>query len=136
MAFRVERFMRTYRLTDTVFRQNVPGAEMFIVYSGKVNILLEGTRDEEPRLLATIGPGQFFGEMALIDGGPRSASAVAAEENTRLLVLDRDRLLVLFRQRPEIGLSMVQTLCQRIRQTNATLEKVTQQLGGGSNGSR
>jgi len=127
--------MKTYRLSDTVFRQNVPGAEMYIIYSGKVNILLEGTHDEAPRLLATIGPGQFFGEMALVDGGPRSASAVAAEENTRLLVLDRARLLELFRQRPEIGLSMVQTLCQRIRQTNATLEKVTQQLEGGSNGS-
>lgn len=115
--------MKTYCESEVVFRQDVPGKEMYIISSGKIDILLEGT-EGEATLLTTLGPGEFFGEMALVDGGPRSASAVAVENGTRLLVLDRASLIELFGQQPEIGFSIIQTLCRRLRDTNTALAQV------------
>ena len=124
MVSQVDRFLKTYSKSEVVFHQNVPGREMYIVSSGRVDILLEGAQGGKTTLLATIGAGEFFGEMALVDGGPRSASAVAAEDKTRLIVLDRARLVELFREKPEIGLSIIQTLCRRIRAMNEALAQV------------
>lgn len=124
MASQVDRFLKTYSKSEVVFRQNVPGREMYVVSSGKVDILLEGAQGGKTTLLATIGAGEFFGEMALVDGGPRSASAVVAEDKTRLIVLDRARLVELFREKPEVGLSIIQTLCRRIRAMNEALAQV------------
>ncbi|MFC1925326.1 cyclic nucleotide-binding domain-containing protein [Chloroflexota bacterium] len=119
-AFQAENYMKTYGKSEVVFRQNMPGKEMYIVYSGKIDIVLEGS-EGKTTVLATLEPGQFFGEIALVDGDFRSASAVAIENGTRLLVLDRARLIELFGQQPEIALTIIQTLCRRLRDTNTAL---------------
>ena len=67
-------------------------------------------------LLATIEQGDFFGEMALIDGSPRSAAAIAAED-AQLIVLDESKFLYLLRHQPEFALVVMQKLCDGLRRT-------------------
>jgi CRP-like cAMP-binding protein len=67
-----------------------------------------------------LGPGEFFGEMALLDGRPRSASVTATEE-TQCLVLHRWDFLRELRKNPEIGIAMLSVLSGRIRATNEAL---------------
>jgi CRP/FNR family transcriptional regulator, cyclic AMP receptor protein len=59
-------------------------------------------------------PGDFFGEMALIDGGPRSATIIAATQ-VRLMMLQRQTFLKALKQNPQIGLAIMETLAERVR---------------------
>lgn len=108
---------RTFCAGEFILRQHTPGGEMFVVYCGRVDILLEGPGQQDIRL-ESLGPGDFFGEMSLVDGRPRSASAVAAEDDTQVLVLNQGKLVELIRQQPETCLLMLQTICRRIRAMN------------------
>jgi CRP/FNR family cyclic AMP-dependent transcriptional regulator len=109
-----QRFLRLYAKDDVVFTENGPGKEMFIVHSGKINLYKE--RQDKRVLLATIAPGEFFGEMALVDGSPRSATAIAAQDS-ELIVLDEAKFLYLLRQQPEFALVVMQRLCEMLRRT-------------------
>lgn len=121
-AFKLDaRLMKVFRAGETVFAQGARGKEMYIVYSGRVDLLVH-LADGESRI-ATVQPGEFFGEMALIDDSPRSAAAVAAENDTTVIVLDKANLVELLRRQPEIGVIMMQTLCSRLRATNEALAK-------------
>jgi CRP-like cAMP-binding protein len=80
---------RRFRRGEVLFHQGDPGDALFIVTAGAVKILLP-SEDGDEAILATVRPGEFFGELALIDGAPRSATAVALEP-TETLVLPRDR---------------------------------------------
>jgi CRP-like cAMP-binding protein len=73
-------------------------------------------------VLTVCGPGEVFGELSLFDGGPRTASAVALEEAT-LLVLDRDDLLAFLGQHPAASLDLLTTMGQRIRSTDEILRR-------------
>jgi len=68
-----------------LFREGEPGKEMFVLQSGKIAISKK-VRDVE-KVLAVLGPGEFFGEMAIISNKPRNASAIV-EEDAKLLVID------------------------------------------------
>jgi CRP/FNR family cyclic AMP-dependent transcriptional regulator len=109
-----EKFIQVYTRDEVVFRENSLGKEMFIVYSGKINLYKE--RQDKMVLLATVEQGDFFGEMALIDGSPRSAAAIAAED-TQLIVLDESKFLYLLRHQPEFALVVMQKLCDGLRRT-------------------
>jgi CRP/FNR family cyclic AMP-dependent transcriptional regulator len=109
-----EKFIQVYSRGEVVFRENSLGREMFIVYSGKINLYKE--RQDNMVLLATVEQGDFFGEMALIDGSPRSAAAIAAED-TQLIVLDESKFLYLLRHQPEFALVVMQKLCEGLRRT-------------------
>jgi CRP-like cAMP-binding protein len=107
-----DRFIRSYAKDEVVFIENNPGKEMFIVHSGKINLYKE--RQDRRIFLATVHPGEFFGEMSLVDNSPRSATAVAAED-TRLIVLDEPKFLYLIHQQPEFALVVMQKLCETLR---------------------
>jgi CRP-like cAMP-binding protein len=107
-----DRFIQAYGQDQVVFNENSPGKEMFIVFSGKINLYKE--RQDNRILLATVHPGDFFGEMSLVDNSPRSATAIAAED-TRLIVLDEAKFLYLVRQQPEFALVIMQKLCESLR---------------------
>ena len=93
---------------------------IFVLVDGAVEVRT-GTRDGgEGRLLVKLGPGEFFGEMALLDGRPRSASVTATEE-TQCLVLHRWDFLRELRKNPEIAVAMLSVLSGRIRATNEAL---------------
>jgi len=108
------KFIRVYKKSEVIFEENSSGDEMFVVCSGRVRLLSEATGEKV--LLGTIYPGEFFGEMALIDTGPRSATAIAEDEETTLVVLDQTKFLYLISQQPPFALTVMHTLTQRIRE--------------------
>ena len=89
-------------------RQGASGGEFFIVLAGQVTIEKDGQR------IATMNPGDFLGEIALIDGKPRTATA-RAEGDARLLVVGRAPFHELMDEFPEIRVSVLQALAERVR---------------------
>ncbi len=94
-----------------VFVKGDRGEYAYLVRSGEVEIRDAG------HALEVIGPGGLFGEMALIDGGPRSASAVASKA-TELVVIDRRAFVTLIGEVPDFAITVMQLLAHRLRATN------------------
>jgi CRP-like cAMP-binding protein len=115
---------RTFQDLEVIFEEGSYGDEMYIVHSGLVKLVKQSTGPE--MVIATIPPGEFFGEMALVDNAPRSVSAVASADQTRLLALDRDKFLFLVSHQPAFALTVMHVLCQRIREMNERLLKIEQ----------
>jgi len=109
-----QRFLRSFRKSEIIFEEGSAGAEMYLIHSGKVQLSLGRSKDEKAEL-AVLSPGEFFGEMALVDDSPRSATAAALEDNTQLIALDKSRFLYMVQQQPQFALSVMHTLCQRLR---------------------
>jgi HEAT repeat protein len=108
---------------EKVFAEGSLGAELCIVFRGSVVIRKKsGTAERE---LAQLGPGECFGEMALFDAAPRSATALAVSDCT-LLTLERNRFHTLLTQRPEMALEMCRVLSLRLRAANERLESPAQ----------
>jgi CRP-like cAMP-binding protein len=106
--------LRRYAAGEKIFVQDDEGSWMYVVRSGRVSIMTYGT------VLESVGPNGMFGEMALIDGSPRSATAVAAEP-TEVAPIDRKAFAHLVRQDPDFALRVMRLLAARIRQMNASL---------------
>jgi CRP/FNR family transcriptional regulator, cyclic AMP receptor protein len=111
---------RRYRRGDTVFYQGDPGTSLCIVRDGRIKLGLTSTEGREI-ILDLFGAGDAFGELALFDGEPRSADA-AAVEASELLLLDRDEFMAFVRTRPELALSMMAILGQRLRRDAQLLQ--------------
>jgi CRP/FNR family cyclic AMP-dependent transcriptional regulator len=110
---------RTVKPGEVLFRDGDPGDSMFIVLTGSIELFVKDTAGQKIQLhIATTA--DFFGELSLLDGGSRTASAVAVAESN-LYVLDRDDLLQLFRKRPEAGLDMLAAMGRMTRKANALL---------------
>jgi CRP-like cAMP-binding protein len=112
--------LRSYRRGQLIFQQGDPGDRLFVVRSGLVNVMRVSWTGEE-FLLATLRPPDFFGEVAVVDGGPRSASAVALEPTT-LLAIPRAPLLELMRESPSLLESLLQVVARLLR---GTLERAS-----------
>lgn len=108
--------VRLFRGGDTVFSAGDPGDGFYVIESGRVNISAV-VGNGELRLLATIGPGDFFGEMAVLDDAPRSATAVA-ESDAKTFFLGRDQLLELLEHRPQFALNLIREFSARMRTLN------------------
>jgi CRP/FNR family cyclic AMP-dependent transcriptional regulator len=118
----IDKVARTFQDLEIIFEEGDYGDEMYIVHSGTVNLVKQSTGGEI--LVATIQPGEFFGEMALVDNAPRSVGAVAGADQTRLLTLDRDKFLFLVSHQPAFALTVMHVLCQRIREMNERLSEL------------
>ena len=116
----LSKFRQRFRESEIIFEEGSTGSEMYLIHSGSV---LLSVRQNETRQtpLVVLNPGDFFGEMALVDDSPRSATAKAIEEDTELIVMDRVRFLFMVRQQPEFALSLMHTLCKRLRDVNKRL---------------
>jgi CRP-like cAMP-binding protein len=88
------------------------GAEVLIVLSGTAICLVRGVEE------ARFGPGDFFGEVATLDGGPRTATVVA-QTDMEILVLDRYEFDMLVKSSPEVAHRMLTTMAHRLRRANA-----------------
>ena len=119
-AAALPRFRQRYRKSQVIFAEGSTGSEMYLIHSGRV--LLSVKRDEAKHVpLIVLNPGDFFGEMALVDDSPRSTTASAVDDDTELIVMDRARFLFMVRQQPEFALSLMHTLCQRLRDMDTRL---------------
>lgn len=115
----LERFAREFPAGTVVFEEGAPGHDMYIVVAGEIEIRRRvGDAD---RVLAVLGDGEFFGELAILSGRPRSATAVARSA-ARLLVIDGTTFEAMLRARPEIALRLIKSLAARLEATNQHVE--------------
>jgi CRP-like cAMP-binding protein len=106
-----------------------PGDAMFVILDGEIEVRTVSPEGREVRLVA-LGPGAVAGEMAVLDGGGRSADMVASRRS-RLWRISRQALLDMLRDEPDLALALMRELTARLRRTNADLEnRATQDLGG------
>jgi CRP/FNR family transcriptional regulator, cyclic AMP receptor protein len=104
---------------ETLFKIGDPGDSLYIVRSGLVEMFVKDHTGEKI-LLTTASPGDLFGELSLLDNGPRAATAVALED-TDLLVLDRGDLLLFLRRKPDAALDLMTVMGQRLRRSDELL---------------
>jgi CRP/FNR family cyclic AMP-dependent transcriptional regulator len=105
---------RRFRRGEVVFHVEDPGDALFVVTSGEIKIVLPSEEGAEPVILTTLGRGGFFGELALLDGRPRSASAIAVRA-AEALVLRRDTFDRLVDAEPALRRAMFASLTGEIR---------------------
>jgi CRP/FNR family transcriptional regulator, cyclic AMP receptor protein len=106
----------------SIFVKGDPGSSLFAVFKGAVKITVPSV-DGHDAMLNLIGKGEIFGEMALLDGQPRSADAVAITD-CELFVIERRDFLPLMREEPDIALKLIEILCARLRQTTEQAENL------------
>lgn len=107
---------------EVLFQRGDPGVSMMAILSGEVQIMLSGASGDM-QLLNVLVAGDVFGEIALFDGKPRSADAIAAT-NGRLLVIDRAATLRLMEQDSGFTLRVIEIICARLRDTIAQLDSM------------
>jgi CRP/FNR family cyclic AMP-dependent transcriptional regulator len=110
---------RRFRSGQVVFYKDDAGTQFYVIMEGKVRIALPSPQGEEITL-AILGPGDLFGEFSLLDGGPRSATAVAAEDVWALSVSQRDFLSWLA-GRPSAAIALLRVLSRRLRRSDELL---------------
>ena len=117
---------RNFAMDEFIIKEGDIGVGMYVVLSGEVRIVQQGDDGKEV-LLATFGQGDFFGDQALLEESPRTASAIASEACTAVGFFRPD-LLELIESKPHLGLKIIMRLSQmvsvRLRQTNRLLKEV------------
>jgi len=107
---------RRYHRGDIIFQKDDPGHSLFIVARGSVRIYVPSTQGAD-LTLAVLGPGHFFGDLSLLDGRPRSASA-AALGDTNVVILERSDFVAVIRTRPAAVMSVLAVVVRRLRDTD------------------
>ena len=110
---------RSFPAGAIIFEQGDIGNALYVIQSGDVNIYLPGEASRRVSL-ADLAPGEIFGELALFDEQPRSASALATTD-TVLLELQHSRLELFLATRPRVAMTLLRTMSRRLRETNALL---------------
>ena len=112
----------TLRRGATIFSKGDPGNSLVAVISGTVKISISSA-DGRSAILNLIGPGEIFGEVALLDGQARTADAIA-NTNCEIFVIDRREFLPFVRSQPELAMKFIELLCARLRWTSDQVEQV------------
>ena len=123
-----------FQAGEIIFKENSSSQELYIITEGEVEILINpaliGPSDKNKPTDATIAKlrrGQSFGEIALVDEGLRSATARAAQKETRLLVISRDKLMMLCETYPQLGYRLMYNLsadlAMKIRNTDLRIRE-------------
>jgi CRP/FNR family transcriptional regulator, cyclic AMP receptor protein len=114
---------RSLEAGRTLFLKGDPGDALYAIRRGQVRIAT-AAEDGQRRTLAILGPGDVFGEVALLDGRPRTATAVASEPTELFAVLRRD-LLALVERTPGVAVQLIELLCARIRWMSERAEEAS-----------
>ena len=112
--FAAEENPRICAAGEAIFSAYDMGAEMYVVLEGEVELTIGST------VLEALGPGEPFGEMALIDQAPRTATAIA-KTPCKLVVISEKRFLFLVQQSPVFALQIMKVMADRLRKMNARL---------------
>jgi CRP-like cAMP-binding protein len=106
--------VKQFKAGETIFNEGDPATELYVIQSGRVGIQTGN------RLLDTLNPNTIFGEMALVDSAPRSASAIAVTDVT-LVPVSEKQFLFLVSQTPFFALNVMRSLARRLRASNKAL---------------
>jgi len=107
---------RRYPKDTVVFYENDEGDSLFMILSGRVKVTILGD-DAREVILSMLGAGDFFGEMALLDDEPRSATAIAVEDS-ELFALQRSDFASVLERKASISTALIRVLSQRLRKAN------------------
>ena len=111
---------KDYGIGDVIFRQGDEGSSLFVIEEGAVDIAYGDGAGKV--VLATLFNGQYFGELSLFDGAPRSATATAVKP-TKVIRLDRDDLVDFVHKNPAAALRIIEEMGDRLRQTNELMSR-------------
>ena len=112
-------YPRQYQTGEVILKEGEEAVGFYVVSSGQVEVLKDLGGPKET-VLATLGPGDFFGETALLDGYPRTAS-IRAVADGECLVMSRWDFLAQLKSSPEMAVQILRTLARRLRQTDVRL---------------
>ena len=115
---------------DLIFQENSGSKELYVIAQGEVDILINrgmGNTEKKETAVARLRRGQSFGEVALVDEGLRSASARASQRDTRLLIIQREKLIILCETYPQLGYRLMYNLAadlaMKIRNTDLRIRE-------------
>jgi CRP/FNR family cyclic AMP-dependent transcriptional regulator len=108
-----DKFLKSFGNGEVIFEEGSVGRHMYVVVSGQVDIRMKAGEGEA--VVATLGKGELFGEMALVDSLPRSASAVAVGDDTSAVEIDHAQFAYLVGQQPAFALIILKALSLRLR---------------------
>jgi CRP/FNR family cyclic AMP-dependent transcriptional regulator len=103
---------RSYQAGDVIFRAGEAGTELYVVRDGTVAVEVQGN------IVERLGPSEIFGEMALVEAKPRSAT-VFAETDCEVVAISEKQFLQMVEYAPSFSLALIRTLAYRLRQSNA-----------------
>jgi CRP-like cAMP-binding protein len=112
----------TLKRGATIFSRGDPGTNLIAVISGTVKISISSP-DGRNAILNLIGAGEIFGEIALLDGQPRTADATA-NSNCEIFTIDRREFIPFVRSQPTVAMKLIELLCGRLRWTSDQVEQV------------
>lgn len=116
IGFIVERLkFKPFENDEVICKAGDPGDKMFIIINGKVNVVVS-SEDSEEKVIASLGGGDYFGEMSLLTGEPRSASVITTEPS-EMFILNKIDFDLIVERFPSITLSMGKIMSQRLRDT-------------------
>jgi len=113
----IEKCIDEFEVDEVIFEEGSTGRELFVVLDGKVDIAK--VKGAGKTVIVPLGKGEFFGEMAVIDGSSRSATAIAAAPRTRVMRINHARFVYLVSQQPAFALMVMDALSKRLRASNA-----------------
>jgi CRP/FNR family cyclic AMP-dependent transcriptional regulator len=113
----IEKCINEFDVGDVIFEEGSTGRELFVVLEGEVEIAKFSGAGKT--VIVMLGKGEFFGEMAVIDGSARSATAICAAPHTRVMRINHARFVYLVSQQPAFALMVMDALSKRLRASNA-----------------
>jgi CRP-like cAMP-binding protein len=116
-----QRFGREFPAGAVLFREGEPGNEMYVVQQGRVTITKNVGAVE--KILSSLGPGEFLGEMSILNNKPRSATATCTE-SSKLLVIDAKTFEAMIRGNAEIAIRMIKKLADRLQEADDQIENL------------
>jgi CRP/FNR family transcriptional regulator, cyclic AMP receptor protein len=112
----IEKCINEFDVGEVIFEEGSTGRDLYVVLDGKVDIAK--INGPNKTVIVTLGKGEFFGEMAVIDGSSRSATAISSAPNTRVMRINHARFVYLVSQQPAFALMIMDALSKRLRASN------------------
>ncbi len=108
---------RTFKAEEILFRKGDNGSSMYIIEEGSIEISVPSETDQKDIRISLLSQGEFFGELSLVDGLPRTAKATSTGDSI-LLEMKRDDFIQFVTDRPAVAISMISEMGKRLRATN------------------